>query len=308
MEILTIVLPLFLVMGLGALGVWTKVFKSEDSHIFSRYDYYVGFPILIFYSLSHTDFQKITNLPFLATNVINLLIMVALVLVGAYVFRLKRKLIGIAVIAAVYGNVAYMGIPLNELLFGQEGIGYASIVVGVVSIFALSVGIFLLEFYTRAKPNLRNIFLDIVKNPLVVAILLGVVASGFHVNFPLPLDSFFNIVSKSASPIALFAIGMFLVGKRHVFTQHKLYIILGVLNLLLLPLITYVVGRLFGLTGVPFEVSVLQAAMPLAATNFILAEKYKIGEDIVATAIIVSTLASIITLSAWIILPGLLGL
>ena len=88
---------------------------------------------------------------------------------------------------------------------------------------------------------------------------------------------------------------MFLIGKKIPKQKGKIFGLCA-LNLIILPTITYIIGRAYGLEGIPFKVTTLQAAMPLAATTFVLAQKYKIAEEIVSSAIVVSTIVSIITL------------
>jgi hypothetical protein len=188
-----------------------------------------------------------------------------------------------------------MGIPINQLLFGQDGASYASIIVGIVSILALTIGIFSLEYFTDQRPNLKNILLDLVKNPIIIAVILGVLCSAYKLVLWSPIDDFLGLVTKSASPIALFAIGMFLV-RKHALNNKGIIFTLCLVNLVVLPVVTYLIGHFMNFSGVPFKVSILEAAMPLAATNFVLAQKYKIGEEIVANAIIISTLVSIFTI------------
>lgn len=295
MNIIEILIPVFLVFGLGALSVASKVFSSDDSYVFSKYNYYFGLPILIFFSLYQTDFEKIGDLNFLAANLLNLIVTVLILLLISKVFKFQRKFTGMLVFAGILGNVAYMGIPLNELLFGTEGVGFASIIVGLVVAFSLSIGIFFLELFSKEKPNLKNISSKLLKNPLIIAIVLGILASGINLPFPVYIENFFQIVSKSAGPIALFSIGMFLVGKHLVKDRGKVFALVCA-NLILLPIITYGVGLFFGLGSIPFKVSILQAAMPLAATTFVIAQEYKIMEETISNAIVVSTLLSIFTL------------
>jgi malonate transporter and related proteins len=296
MNIINILIPVFLVLALGALSIKMKIFKSEDSYIFSKYDFYIGFPILIFYTLSHTEFSSISNMPFLGTNLIALIIAVILVILVSYVLRLPRKLTGILILGGIYGNVAYMGIPVNELLFGKEGTGYASVIVGVVSVFALSVGIMAIELFSNKKPKVYEILKSMIKNPIIIAVVLGVIVSALKITFPAPIEKFLDIVSKSASPIALFAIGMFLIRKNS-FKNIGMIITLCIFNLLVLPLLVFLLAPLMGLTGLPLNVSLISAAMPLAATNFVLAQKYKLGEEIISSAIIISTVLSVLTLA-----------
>lgn len=290
-------IPIFLVVGLGVLSVWCKVFATEDSQKFSKYDYHFGFPILILYSLLHTDFTKIWDFPFLATNVANLIVTTLFVLFLTSLFNIPRKFKGMLIIAGIYGNVAYMGIPMNEFLFGKEGVGYASVIVGIVSIFSLSVGIFLLEYFAAAECSVKSILKNIVKNPIIIAVILGITVSALKITLPKFLDDFLSMVSKSAGPIALFAIGMFFAKKRPIVGKGQIFV-LCLANLILLPLTTYMCGKLFGLaiSATSFKVSLLQAAMPLAATNFVLAQKYEIDQEVIANSIVISTVAALFTI------------
>ena len=295
MEIIEILIPVFLVLGLGSASVFGKIFTSDDSYIFSKYVFYFGFPVLIFNRLNHTAFEKVTDVPFLFTNLLGLLA-VALCVVGIFwVFKLPKKLLGIMILAGIWGNVAYMGIPINEMFFGVEGGSYAAIVVGITVVFSLLFGVPFLEYFSHGKPSVKNVLLSVLKNPIVIGILLGLFASGMKLDLPVPIENFILLIAKSAGPVAIFSIGMFLVGKK-VFSDKKLVFSLCFLNLFLLPLVMFGLGTLFSVQGLMFEVSVLQAAMPIAITSFILAQKYKIAEEAVSGAIVLSTLLSIVTI------------
>lgn len=310
MQIISILIPIFAVIGLGFICVWFKLFSSEDSRIFSKYDYYVGFPILIFYALAFTDFEQIKNWPLFATNIVAMALAVALILLASFVFRVKREFIGVLVLAGLFSNVAYMGIPINEMLFGKEGVSYASIVIAIVNIFCLTIGIFCLEYFAGEKMTLPKMFLGLAKNPILIAVVAGIVASALNMSFPAPIAKFLDFVGKSASPIALFAIGMFLGRTRATVvnrpsrggTSISRVAALCLVNLIVLPVLIYLVGRTIGFSDLPFKVSLVEAAMPLAATNFVLAQQHHVGEDVVASSIVVSTLISAVTIALLIFL------
>ncbi|KKP36721.1 MAG: auxin efflux carrier [Candidatus Peregrinibacteria bacterium GW2011_GWF2_33_10] len=191
------------------------------------------------------------------------------------------------IIAGIYGNVAYMGISMTEFLYGKDGVGYASIIVGI----------FLLEYFADAERSVKDILKNMSKNPIIIAVLLGILFSALKVSLPKFADDFLSMVSKSAGPIALFAIGMFFANRKIISSKCQIFV-LCLANLILLPIITYACGLIFGLslTLTSFKVSLLQTAMPLAATNFVLAQKYKIDEEVVANSIIYSTIISLFTI------------
>ncbi len=295
MDIVNILIPVFLALGLGALSVKTRIFTLKDSYLFSKYDYYIAFPILIFYTLLQTDFEKISDVPFLLTNILNLIAIILIAFIVSFFLKTERKMMGIVILGSIYGNVAYMGIPINQLLFGEDGVSYASVIVGIVSIFALSIGIFLLEIFSGKKSGLSKILSNLIKSPIIIAVVLGILASAFQIRLFEPLENFLSLMSKSAAPVALFAIGMFLV-RKHTLKHKKLIVTLCVLNLIILPIVTFFIADALHFSGTAFKVSLLEAGMPLAATNFVIAQKYKIGEEIISDSIVISTLFSIFTL------------
>jgi hypothetical protein len=209
LKITETLIPVFLVLFLGYISVMSKIFKSEDSKNFSKYDFYFGFPILIFYSLLHTNFENIWDFSFLFTNITNLFFAVLIIFLITTLFKVPKKFKGMLIIAGIYGNVAYMGIPMTEFLYGKDGVGYASIIVGIVSVFSLSIGIFLLEYFADAEHSVKDILKNMSKNPIIIAVLLGILFSALKISLPKFADDFLSMVSKSAGPIALFAIGMF---------------------------------------------------------------------------------------------------
>lgn len=301
MHILDILLPIFLVMGLGALSVFLKVFKPQDSLIFSKYDYNIGFPILLFYTLVHTHFEQIGSPAFIGANILSLLAVSLLMLAIGFLLRLPKPSIGIMVVAAMFGNSAYMGIPVLQQLYGSEGTSYASLIVGIQLTLVLSVGIFMLEALQKRKPNVRGALWHLVKNPLIISVVLGIVCSLLSVTLPAFLENFLGMVSKSASPIALFAIGMFLVGKK-LSPQPKKIALICFMKLIALPLITFGIAKALGITGIAFSSTLLEGAMPLAATTFVIAQTHGIEEEMISSSIVLTTLLSFGTLSVLLLL------
>ncbi len=301
MEIVNILIPVFLTMGLGALSVLLKVFKQEDTTVFTRYDYYFAFPILMFLTLFHTDFTVVGSWQFLLTNILGLSATLVAIIVLGYLFKLPKKFIGIAAVAGTFGNVAYMGIPIMDLLYGKSAAGFTPIVVGITTAFCLSIGVLVLEIFDdQRKVHLGKILLGLAKNPLIISIVLGIIASLIKLPIPAFLESFLTLVKNSASPVALFSICMFIVGQKLVAQSGKIAFLI-LCNMVILPVMIFLIGKGFGLSGLAFNVSLMEASLPLAATTFVIAQKYKNHENIVASTVVVSTLLSIISLSILIV-------
>ncbi|MDD3679516.1 MAG: AEC family transporter [Candidatus Shapirobacteria bacterium] len=137
--------------------------------------------------------------------------------------------------------------------------------------------------------------INIAKLPLFWAIVLGLAFSLLKLSLSSFLLSGLSMVGVTASPVALFSLGIFLclcLLKRRLFPSF----ILAGLKLIGLPLF---MALIFAILGLDFRqplvaVSLLQAAMPLAVTTFVLAQKYQLDQDLVANTIFISTLLSVI--------------
>lgn len=301
MQVLLILIPVFLVIFTGYFLVRIGLFKPKDSYIFSRYSFYVGMPVLLFRSISMTEFQAISDPSFLALNIINLLIVMGFTMLVCFVAHIPKKLWGILLLAAAWGNVAYMGIPVNEQLFGDIGVSTASMVVGVSNIVMVGVGIFFLSYFSHTTFSLKKIGKDFVTSPILLSIFFGVIFSAFKITIPETIDIFLAMFARSAAPIALFAIGAFMAGKKWLAGDFDLIVLISSFNLILLPIVTFIMGFLFfTLNPITLMVSTVESAMPIAASAFVFAQQYKVCEKEVSSGIILSTLLSIVTLTLFI--------
>jgi malonate transporter and related proteins len=121
-------------------------------------------------------------------------------------------------IAASWGNVGYMGVPLCLAAFGEAGLPPAMLTVIVTAIVAMVIGVMLIELEVAAghgplKTFLRAAF-SVARNPLPVSIALGIVVSAVGLPIPTPVEKWLDLLGAAAAPCALFAIGLFLSDKR----------------------------------------------------------------------------------------------
>ncbi|MCM2326053.1 MAG: AEC family transporter, partial [Candidatus Woesearchaeota archaeon] len=143
--------------------------------------------------------------------------------------------------------------------------------------------------YTKTEKISLGLFRNLIKNPLVLAVLVGFILSMLHFKSPFILDKALTMLASSASPTALVALGIFLI--RHIKWDMALMhaVIITAMKLLVLPLIFFLLDR-------NMAIVVLEAAMPVAVTTFTLAEQYPMKKETVLYAIILSTVFSAITL------------
>ena len=293
--ILSALLPLLLVGLLGSLFKATRIADDGWVTILNRYAMYAAFPAVIIHSLIGADKGKVLDMPVILLNA-GLLLLVFLV--ALLVTRLARTPVGLAntyIIVSFFGNIGYLGFPyISAMIPGSEGM--TSMHISIYNILLFTLGIARLEHSKGHERCKRLILKEIFGNPLLIAVGVGLALLITGLKLPDFLLKTFELLYKSATPVVLFALGIFMV-RRYDWRGHLPHILgLSALRLLLVPGLFILMMLLFR-PGANFQISVLQAGMPLALTPFALAEKYPLEREIIAPAILVSTLLSPLTLA-----------
>ncbi len=288
-SIINTILPVFLLILLGWLCVKIKIFKREQSATLNNYAYYIALPVLIFQSLSKLEFNKIVGSQFVSVNLLAVLLITVLVYGFGLLLKINKKSLAIFTVACFLGNVAFIGIPFNLLLFGQEGTVLASLNAAIVTFMALTLGLYLIE-----RQNWLSIA-RIFTKPIVLAVIIGLFFSFFGLTLPRAIDSTLDLIAASTSAVALFAVGIFIYGSS---LKKRLgaSLVLTFGSLAVMPAIAWLASLFFRLTPIELAVTILQAGMPLATMNFILAHQFHLEEETIANSILISTILSIVTL------------
>ena len=220
--------------------------------------------------------------------------MMALVLLASFALRLPRQLTAVFLITAFFGNIVYMGYPLVELAYGKEAVPVVVAVATIYNIIIFSLGIALLEYLSN-RMKLSEVSQRLLYNPLLLSVLAGLAWLYFSLPLPGVLSTSLSLVGHVTAPLALLSLGVFMYG-RNPFSQLKLNLAISALKMIAFPLLFIALARAFGLVGIGYQVSLIEAAMPLAVTNFVLADQYKLDAELVSSAIVLTTLISPITL------------
>lgn len=301
--IINSIIPIFILIFLGWLCTRIKLFNKEQSSALNNYAYYIAMPVLIFQTLSKMDIKSIWQSNFVLVNILAVLVVIILVYILGKVFKINRQTLGVFIVGCFLGNVAFIGIPFHSLLLGKDGVAYSSISAALITFLASTIGIYLIEKGLVSKEvSLRkkiNNLIKIIFKPMVFSVLLAVAFSFLKINLPSVVTKVLDIISSSTTAVSLFAVGIFIYGNS-IKERFSLTLALTIGSLVVMPFVAWVMTWFFPLGKTEMITTVLQAAMPLATMNFILAHQYKIEEKLIANAILLSTVLSAVTLPVWI--------
>ena len=303
------VVPIILLIGSGFLARRQSILRAGDERVLAQYLYYFALPALLLVNMAETTFNAETLRFVLAMNV-PVLVATTLYLLVYFIFRFKRDLLYLLIVATVFGSMAFFGIPFIIFAFPTAlGERFAILSASSVSVLAVALSITSLEMYKlnrEGKAGLAKgvgiVVRRLVKNPLILAIAGGVVVSLLGLKLPLPISGMLHMLGRTTAGVALFMLGVALYGKKY--SNLLPGFGLSLLRIIFLPLIAFLVVRVLGFTGIPASVLVLQNAMPVAVSIFVLSERYDFYKETIASLILFSSLGAVIYLNIWLWLVG----
>jgi predicted permease len=301
--ILNVALPIFGVILAGWLAGRWRILGGESTAALNAFVSYFALPVLFFGSLARTPVAAVLDPPLIAG--LGLAVLTTF-LVGMLSTRLvgRTSLAAMSLqgIAAAWGNVGYMGVPLCLAAFGERSLPPAMLSVIVTSVLCMVVGVMLVELEVAAGHGPLRTFLraafNVARNPLPLSMALGVAVSAVQLPIPTPVEKWLDLLGAAAAPCALFAIGLFLSDQsvRSGLVEAGMA---SVIKLVLQPLLVLLILPFFvDLRSVAGQVAILMAALPSAANAFVLARQFGISVEQNSATVLVSTGFSVITVSA----------
>ena len=205
----------------------------------------------------------------------------------------KEKNTPILRFACIFSNVAYMGFPLIQALFGAEGLLYASAYVTVFNILLWTVGYAMVSGKVRPGEVLHSI----LTTPVLWSVLLGLTLYLCRVNVPELIRQPLQLVGNMNTPLSMIITGMLIAGSRpeKLLGNREIYRII-LIRMLFIPLVSFLLFRLLSVQGMVAEVVLLLEACPCAAITSVFAVQFGYDEDLAAGSVVITTFISIVVL------------
>jgi malate permease and related proteins len=293
--IVNVVLPVFLIAGVG---FTVRRALDIDPRPIGRLGLYVLVPSLLFNSMLTAKMggDEIVRIGIYAVVLTFILIVIGFT--SGAIMRLKRAEASALTLALTFMNAVNYGLPVNLFAFGQEGFDRAA----VFAVFETTLT-FSLAVFVAARGNLpwREALLPLLKMPVLWAAAAGITLRALGVELPLPLQRAVTILSGAAVPVVILMLGMQMATLRpHRIGRSVLVAAVGRLGLA--PAIGLLLVALLSPEPLTAKVLVLEAAMPTSVNVTLLATEFDTEPDLVATVAVLTTLASILTISLWVMI------
>ncbi|MBV1863214.1 MAG: AEC family transporter [Rhodobacteraceae bacterium] len=299
LDILLKTLPFFAILGLGFAAARMKFFGEQATTHLTKFVFYFALSAMIFRFTATLPLSEVFQPRSVLAYLSGTLFVYILVTVVALLRGIGIEEAAIEAQSGAIGNVGFLGIPMLVMLLGPSAIGPVMIVLVVDLVVFGSLLVVIVSAMRDGRMSLAvigSIVVGLTKNPMIVAILLGLLWAAFAVPIPDPVNEFLILLGAAATPGALFAIGASLATK----TTERIGVALWLSSakLALHPLAVAVACfTLFDVSPFTAAVMISAAAMPTAGNVFILAQHYGIAPVRVSSTILVSTVVSILTLT-----------
>ena len=305
-----VILPVFLIIGLGGLARWRGYFGDEAVDALMRYAQNIAAPILLGVSIYGMDLGTAFQPGLLLSFYIGAFSAFALGIVGARALgRPGQDAVAIG-FACLFSNSLLLGVAITERAYGTAGLAGNFAIIAIHSPIMYSLGIVAMELTRSRGQNLplhrltRQIGRSILTQPLIIGIL-----TGFAVNLSgLTLPGFafdgLKMIAGTTIPTALFGLGGVLFRYRPE-GDGKAIALVVVASLGVHPIIAWTLGtQVFALDAPALRSAVITAAMAPGVNAYLFAHMYGVAKRVAASAVLIATGLSIGTTWIWLqILP-----
>ena len=295
-------LPVFGLVLCGWVAGRMRLVGAESSDALNQFVYYFALPAMLFAAVARGSLEQIFNLPVLAGVVLATLACAAAgFALSAWASGGSPQEHSLRALNASFSNTGYLGIPLVTVAYGPEAALPAAMATVATNVMLFATGLTLLELFDRKHSShgkgIALALLGTARSPLIWPIALAIALVAANLTLPVPVMRFADLLAAAAGPGALFALGLFV--SRQSMRAGMAAAWPGVaLKLGLHPLIA--AGVFYGLLVVDplwAKVAVVGASLPLGATAFVLAQRYKLLEVETSCSAVLSTALSVFTVS-----------
>ncbi len=293
------ILLIFVCMLLGFLLKRNKNFPVLSYKTLNQFVIYISLPAIALYYIPKLEISTKLLFP-LGVAWLGFALSYVFFTAFGKLFGWSKKLTGCLIITTGLGNTSFVGFPIIEAVYGKQGLETAVIVDQPGSFVVVStLAILVATMFSRGSANSNEILKKILFFPPFIAFSISCLLNFMDVDFPLMLQSVFQRLGSTVTPIALVSVGMQLEFDSK--SKHWKFLGLGLLfKLLITPLFFYLlyVTILKG-NGLEVQVSILESAMAPMITGTIVASNYGLKPKLSSMMIGFGIPISFITLIFW---------
>lgn len=306
-----VIVPIFLLIMLGYALTRLKVWDGHFLKIANNVCFKVLLPVLLFYNVASADIIEVFDGKLIAFTCLSACVICGLLFLIIPLFVKDKKRRGVMIQGTFRSNFLLFGVPLGLSIGGASGSVLAAVVASfyVPVINMLSV-ISLYAFSEAENKSIRSALLGVVKNPLVLGgvsgLLFSLIRSLIGFEIPVMLDTTLFNIKSAATPLAFLVLGGDLkFGNMLRNVKYSIFSVLG--KIVLIPAIMLPLSAFLGFNQLEMAILLAVFATPNAVSSYAMARNYEEDYELAGEIITLGTLLSIFTIFVFITLTKCLG-
>ena len=300
------VLPIFLLMAAGYAARCFHLLDRADVEKINRIVFRAFMPVMVFYNLYSSDLSSAMRGSLLGYAVIGVFAEYLLSLGYALLFVKEHSRRGVVIQGLYRSNFVIIGLPIAESLVGGDLGPVAMLLAVVIPIFNI-LAVITLAVFNGKKPGLKEVVLDILKNPLIIGSVAGIAALLAGLRLPAPLEKVVSQMSGATSPVLLFLLGAFFQFKGMRSHMRELAAVCAG-RLVVCPALFLGLAVAIGFRGVELVSLTGVFASSTAIASFTMAQQMDGDAELAGDIVVWTSALCSFTLFGWSLLFKLMGL
>lgn len=296
-----VVLPLLLMM---LVGVLVRRCGLADENVLRRIDaiaFRIFLPVLLFQNLYTVDLAQAFDPKLMGYTILCVFAVFALSMALIPRWEKDSKKCAAIVQANIRSNFLIFGLAIAVSLYGESRTGPVALLGSVFVPLSNALAVVVLEYFRQGKVNTKQIALSIVKNPLVIAALLGVAVLLWRIPVPGVLAKTVKDMSAVATPLCLLTLGASL--RFADVRENARQLTLGlILRMVIVPCVFLFIGAALGFRNESLLALLVVFAAPTAVSSYTMAQQMGADGKLAAQLVVFTTVASLLTIFVFVFL------
>lgn len=302
---INVTMPIFLVMVIGWMLKQRGMLDEHFVSVTNKFNFQVTLPFMVFRDLSAVDIKAVFDFKYVMFCALVTTVCFFVIWGGAKLLLKDQTMTGAFVQASFRSSAAVMGLAFIENIYGSSAMG-PLMIIGAVPLYNIF-SVIVLTFEAqpdevdakRDMSRLKQAGINILKNPIIISIVLGLIVAYFQIDFPTIVDNTVGYIAKTATPLALIGMGAGFEGRKAL-AKIKPTIAASLIKLVAQPLVFVPLAVALGFTGEKLIGILVMLAAPATPSCYIMAKSMKNDGVLTASIVVLTTLLAAFTLTGWI--------
>lgn len=300
MELIMIVLPVFLVFGIGYIS--QKLLKMDIKSI-SAMALYILLPLLTFDTFYRNELT-VDYLYLFIFSIIITVILIGITILAGWFMKSTKEDISAILLGSLFPNSGNYGAPVMLFALGAVAFDYAIVLMVLHGFIISTVGIFIASFGSGATISVKDAVISIFRIPVIYGAAAGLLFQLANISIDDKLMDIIQMTGNAAIPVVMLILGMQLARiKKENFELRNINAVV-IIRMIISPVVAMVLVLFMPVDETMKMVFIILNAMPVAANSTMLAVQFNVKPNLVSFSTLVTTLLSLLTIPLFLYLIG----